>query len=170
MRPNLRSRLRAKHWARRVLAVPGGPSRRTCPPEKSTTSIRSSVSDWPTIALPTSRLMASAKLLTVSTFMNHFPSPAMEFARHAQSIGFVSRARRLGHELRQRLRRLVAPSHIVEYGIELVVARVGWSAYDARDAAPDGGGIARQDAMFAPRHGDQGRRIVGKSLFAQSEY
>src|ERR1700687_1028724 len=157
MRPNLRSRLRAKHWARRVLAVPGGPSSRTWPPEKSATNIRSSVSDWPTIALATSRLMASAKLLTVSTFMNHFPSPAMEFARHYQCIRSVSRARRLRHEIRQRLRRLVASPHLVEHPIEVVVSRVGGSTYDARDAAPHGGGIARQDAMFAPRHGDQGR-------------
>src|SRR6267142_6982929 len=151
MRPNLRSRLRAKHWARRVLAVPGGPSRRTCPPEKSATSIRSSVSDWPTIALPTSRLMASAKLLTVSTFMNHFPSPAMEFARHPQCIGFIRRTRSFRHDVGQRLRRFVAPPHLVEQCVEVLVARIGGRADGAGDAAPGCGGIARRGAMFAPR-------------------
>src|SRR6266446_7641632 len=170
MRPNLRSRLRAKHWARRVLAVPGGPSRRTCPPEKSATSIRSSVSDWPTIAFATSRLMASAKLLTLSTFMNHFPSPTMEFARHTHGIRFIGRTRGFRHEFRQRLRRLARPPHLVERCVEVVVTRVGGSAYDTRDAAPNCRGVARRDAMFAPRHRDQGCRIVGESLFAQREH
>ena len=45
MRPNFSARVRAKHWARKVLAVPGGPSSSTWPPASRAVSIRSTVSD-----------------------------------------------------------------------------------------------------------------------------
>ena len=44
MRPKSRSSVRAKHWARKVLAVPGAPSSSTWPRAKSAVSNRSTVS------------------------------------------------------------------------------------------------------------------------------
>ena len=44
MRPNSSPSVRAKHWARKVLAVPGGPSSSTWPPAISAVSISSTVS------------------------------------------------------------------------------------------------------------------------------
>ena len=60
MRPNSRPVAAAKHCARKVLAVPGGPSSSTWPRAISAISRCSTVSSCPTMALPISARMASA--------------------------------------------------------------------------------------------------------------
>src|SRR5215510_1752313 len=169
MRPNLRLRLRAKHWARSVFAVPGGPSSRIWPPEKSATSMRLSVSDCPMIALATSPRMRSASARTRSRVMNHIPSPTVEFARHAHRIARVLGILGFAEERAQRLHRIVAPAQPVEQVVEHVVPRVRRHAHDACNTTPDCQRIARRDAMFTARHGDQGRGVVGKRLLAERE-
>src|SRR6185312_10819348 len=67
---------RAKHWAMKVLAAPGGPSSSTWPPQNSAVSNRSTASSWPTMALATSALTALATALTSSSCTRHLQSPS----------------------------------------------------------------------------------------------
>src|SRR5690348_4935888 len=86
-----RPRVAARDWARSVFAVPGGPSSRICPPQKSAVSIRSKVSACPMIARETSLRSVSAMDLTSLTCMNDPFPPAEELARHSHHFGLSPR-------------------------------------------------------------------------------
>src|SRR5438132_9961915 len=76
-----------------VLAVPGGPSSKMCPPANNAVSIRSTVSRCPVIAFATSSLIAVARAFTSSTFTEPPCRPVMQllccFMHLSQLPGFV---------------------------------------------------------------------------------
>src|SRR5438445_7953402 len=76
-----------------VLAVPGGPSSKMCPPANNAVSIRSTVSRCPVIAFATSSLIAVARAFTSSTFTEPPCRPVMQllccFMHLSQLPGFA---------------------------------------------------------------------------------
>src|SRR5262252_247738 len=77
MRPNCRCRPAAKARVIMVLAVPGTPSSRICPPTRRLVSMRSMTASWPTTALRTSPRTRSVIARMFWTSIEHFPLPAM---------------------------------------------------------------------------------------------
>src|SRR5260221_9801000 len=114
------------------------------------------------IAFLTSARIPSAIAFTPSTFMQHLPSPAIQFARHAKRIGRVFGAARFRENLRERIGGAVARPLAIE---ELVQCRVlggsvcrdrrtgrGGGADRASDARPYRGSVSRHDAVLAFGH------------------
>src|SRR5215471_18168182 len=93
MRPKRSESVVAKHWASSVLAVPGTPSSRMCPPASRLVSIMSMAASWPTMALWTSALISSVKLRVWSRFTKQLLSPVPDSLRGG---GVPRRARRVG--------------------------------------------------------------------------
>src|SRR5215831_4223836 len=80
MRPNCRCRPAAKARVIMVLAVPGTPSSRICPPTRRLVSMRSMTASWPTTALRTSPRTRSVIARISWTSIEHFPLPAVSIA------------------------------------------------------------------------------------------
>src|SRR5580700_2691832 len=167
IRPKLRASVRAKHWARKVLAVPGGPSRRMCPPAKSAVSIRSTVSAWPTIALATSARMASARARTSATFTGHLQSPLIESLGEPHEALPVLHLRGLACE-RGYAARADPLAKLVGVAVEV---RGGQTAGPKRlhNLRPIELEIAAGHARLAMRHTDQAGRVLRQRPLAQRE-
>src|SRR5215470_5286003 len=80
MRPNCRCRPAANARVIMVLAVPGTPSSRICPPTRRLVSIRSMTASWPTTALRTSPRTRSVIARMSCTSIEHFPLPTVSLA------------------------------------------------------------------------------------------
>src|SRR5262245_56099886 len=113
--------------------------------------------------------MRRASALMPSRFMNHAPSPTIEFARDSKRVGGVLCLPGLADEMRDGLRRDVSPTLTIEKLIKDVFSCVRRHADDARDAASNRLGVARHDTMFAADHRDQSRGIVRESLLAERQ-
>src|SRR6185312_13291664 len=111
---------RAKHWAMKVLAAPGGPSSSTCPPQNSAVNNRSTASSWPTMALATSALTALATALTSSSCTRHLQSPSPRPLGQRRQSQDVLHLLRLGPQDRDALLR----PHALGPAVEEVVERL----------------------------------------------
>src|ERR1700731_4040993 len=80
MRPNCSARPAAKAWVSSVLAVPGTPSSRMCPPTSRLVSISSMTSSWPPPAFRTSLRIPSATARISPSSINNLPFPTVNIA------------------------------------------------------------------------------------------
>src|SRR5579862_1119559 len=128
MRPNCKPSVAANAWASSVLAVPGTPSSRMCPPASRLVSIRSMAASWPTIALRTSSLIWSATLRVVAGSTAHLLPPGVDLL----GLLFTGGGRRgpagLGKPIEQAghiqaARRAQLPSGIPHHGVEIALGQ-----------------------------------------------
>src|SRR3974390_2605575 len=85
----------------------------------SAVSIRSTVSAWPTTALPISARMRSASVFTSLTFTRHLHSPAVKAPGKGGESGAVTHSVGVGGQRRQGFGAVLAPNPIEEVGQRL---------------------------------------------------
>src|SRR5690606_27477271 len=176
MRPNSSDRVRAKLWASRVLAVPGGPSSRMWPPQnravsiRSTevlavpggpssrmwppqnraVSIRSTVSVWPMTALPTSVRMRAAIAPTSATSTGQLRFPLQQFAHDDHQVVGVAGLFGLRRQGLERGFGALSLGQTVQHGGQGFARQVGRRGYGAARLLAHQFGVGGGHAALAP--------------------